>query len=52
MDKNYTESKGGIAYKNGKPILETFTKSANIKNAPDSNEIVQQLKKKKQKEGE
>lgn len=50
MDKNFTGVKDGIIYDNGKSILETFTRSANIKNAPDPNEIVKQIK--KEKEGE
>lgn len=52
MDKNFTGVKDGIVYDNGKPILETFTRSANIKNAPDPNEIVKQIKKEKEKEKE
>ena len=52
MDNNFTGEKDGIFYKNGKPIRGFFTKSSNVKNAPDPEKIIRTIEEQTEKKKE
>ena len=50
MNKNFSDVKDEIVCKNENPVIETFTKTVNIKNHNLAREVAKEIK--KEKEGE